>query len=326
MKVLVTGGAGYIGSVTVRRLLEHGHDVEIFDDFSTGHRSAVPAGLPLHDSSLLDPESLAIVLARRFDAVVHFAAFSLVGESVANPLKYWGNNVAGSVNLVGAALEAGVPRFVFSSSAAVYGEPDVETIDEDARLAPVNPYGRTKLAIEWALADAARQTGMCATALRYFNACGADGALGEDHAPETHLIPRLLLSRIDPNFEFQIFGDDYPTPDGTCIRDYIHVRDLAEAHVKAIEAVDRPGLTPINLGTATGRSVREIIDVASRVVGEDFAPVVRGRRSGDPARLVASNAKAEAVLGWRPVASDLETILGDAWRWHQEHPRGYDDR
>jgi len=215
---------------------------------------------------------------------------------------------------------------VFSSTAAVYGEPDTDLIDEDAVLAPVNPYGRTKLAVEWALADAARQAGMTAVALRYFNACGADDDLGEDHAPETHLIPRLLQAQFDPDVSFRIFGDDYATPDGTCVRDYVHVKDLAEAHALALDAVDAPGLTPVNLGTAAGDSVREVVDAAARITGLDIAPEVTARRAGDPARLVASNRKARELLGWRPVHSDLETILTDAWNWHRDRPRGYDDR
>lgn len=323
MRVLVTGGAGYIGSVTAHRLLEAGHVVEILDDLSTGHREALPEGAAFHAGSLLDADFLEGVFTRSFDAVLHFAAFSLVGESVADPLKYYRNNVGGGAALIAAAAAAGVPRFVFSSSAAVYGEPDAELITEDCPTVPVNPYGRTKLAIEWALADAAAVHGTTAVALRYFNACGAAGRLGEDHEPETHLIPRLLRSLLDPAVSFALFGDDYPTPDGTCVRDYVHVEDLAEAHLRALETPVRAGLTPINLGTATGCSVREVVAAASAVAARPIEPAVEPRRAGDPARLVASNARARELLGWTPVRSDLVTILGDAWAWHSQHPRGY---
>ncbi len=326
MRVLVTGGAGYIGSVTVKLLLAEGHDVEILDDFSTGHRAAVPDGVVLHEASLLDPAGLAAAIAGGFEAVIHFAGFSLVGESVEDPDKYWRNNRDGGGALIAAAASAGVRRFVFSSTAAVYGEPETTPIGEDSTLEPVNPYGETKLAVERELAAVAADAGMVATALRYFNACGADGELGEDHEPETHLIPRLLRSLIDPDVSFRIFGDDYSTPDGTCIRDYIHVRDLAAAHALALAANDRPGLTAVNLGTSTGSSVREIVDAASRVTGRALEPEVAPRRPGDPARLVASNDRARSLLGWEPHHSDLDTILADAWRWHEAHPRGYGDR
>jgi len=323
MRVLVTGGAGYIGSVTARGLAARGHEVEILDDFSTGHRAALPTDAPLHEGTLLDGAFLAGVFARPFDAVLHFAAFSLVGESVAEPLKYYRNNVAGSAQLLAAVTAAGVPRFIFSSSAAVYGEPDLDPIPEDAPTVPVNPYGRTKLAMEWMLADAAATSGIAAVALRYFNACGAAGDLGECHVPETHLIPRLLQSLDDPGLEFAVYGDDYPTPDGTCIRDYIHVSDLADAHVLALEWAERPGLTVMNLGTETGRSVHEVVAAAARVTGRDIAPPVAPKRAGDPPRLVAASERARRLLGWRPSRSDLETILRDAWAWQKAHPEGY---
>ena len=323
MRVLVTGGAGYIGSVTAQALAARGHEVEILDDFSTGHRAAVLPGATLHEGSLLDGELLGRVLDRAFDAVMHFAAFSLVGESVADPLRYYRNNVSGSASLLGAVTAARVPRFIFSSSAAVYGEPDVDLIPEDAPTVPVNPYGRTKLAMEWMLDDAAAASGFSAVALRYFNACGATDGLGEDHAPETHLIPRLLRSLLDPALEFAILGGDYPTPDGTCIRDYIHVADLAEAHVLALEWTERPGLTAMNLGTQIGHSVREVVAAVSRVTGQPLAPTMAPRRPGDPPRLVAASERARRLLGWRPTRSDLETVVADAWRWHGAHPDGY---
>ncbi|MDO9171879.1 MAG: UDP-glucose 4-epimerase GalE [bacterium] len=323
MRVLVTGGAGYIGSVTARVLLARGHEVEILDDFSTGHREALPPGVPLHEGSLLDAVFVDRVLAAPVDAVLHFAAFSLVGESAVRPLKYYRNNVGGSVNLLDAAARAGIGRFVFSSTAAVYGEPDEMPITEHAPTRPVNPYGHTKLAIEWALADTAAAAGFPAVALRYFNACGASQELGEDHEPETHLIPRLLRSLLDPDVDFAVFGDDYPTPDGTCIRDYVHVADLAEAHALALEADLRPGLSVYNLGTETGASVREILAAAAAVTGREIAPRIEPRRPGDPARLVAGNARARRDLGWRPRGDGLPSILADAWRWHRDHPRGY---
>jgi len=326
MKVLVTGGAGYIGSVTARRVQAAGHAVEVLDDFSTGHPAALPPGAPLHRGTLLDADFTRGVLARGgFDAVVHFAAFSLVGESVANPLKYWRNNVGGGLNLLEAVADAGVGRFVFSSTAAVYGEPETVPIPETAPTAPVNPYGETKLAVERALAATAERAGFAAVALRYFNACGADGDLGEDHDPETHLIPRLLRSLLDPQVSFRIFGDDFPTPDGTCIRDYIHVADLADAHVRAVERAVAPGFTALNLGTGDGTSVREIVDAASRVTGRALAPPVAPRRDGDPARLVAANGRAAELLGWRPRRSDVDRVVADAWAWHRAHPAGYED-
>jgi UDP-glucose 4-epimerase len=323
MRVLVTGGAGYIGSVTANHLSEQGLQVEIIDDFSTGHQDALPAGILCHAGSIADPDVLARAFRRPFDAVIHFAAFSLVAESMHEPFKYYRNNVAGTLRLLEHVVASGVRRFVFSSSAAVYGEPEELPIPESAPLNPVNPYGRTKLAMEWLLADAARTYGVAAVALRYFNAAGAVGKLGEDHRPESHLIPNLLASILRPEREFHLFGDDYPTPDGTCIRDYIHVADLATAHLAALRWADRPGLTAINLGTARGCSVREVIDAAIRATGRSINPAVGPRRAGDPARLVAAGEKARDLLGWRPLRSDIDTILADAWRWHQAHPDGF---
>ncbi len=248
MRVLVTGGAGYIGSVTAAHLLARGHEVEILDDLSTGHRAALAPAAVFHHVSLHDRDGLDAVFARPFDAVIHLAAFSLVGESVRDPLRYWRNNVGGTLALLDRVARGGARRFVFSSSAAVYGEPPEHPITERAPQAPVNPYGHTKLAMEYALADAAAAHGLAAVALRYFNAAGAVGPLGEDHEPETHLIPRLLRSLLVEGEHFAVFGDDYPTPDGTCIRDYVHVADLAEAHALALEWADAPGFTALNLG------------------------------------------------------------------------------
>ena len=325
MRILVTGGAGYIGSVTAALLIEQDHEVVVLDDLSTGHRRALADGALFIEGRLHDPAALDRIFARSFDAVVHFAAFSLVGESVCDPLKYWDNNVAGTLALLRRVAAGGARRFVFSSSAAVYGEPEAMPIDELAPLRPVNPYGHTKMAMERALADAAAASGFAAVALRYFNAAGAWKELVEDHAPETHLIPRLLRSLLVPGETFAVFGDDYPTPDGTCIRDYIHVRDLAEAHALALLWAGRPGLTALNLGTGDGRSVRQIIDAARRVTGLELDPPVQPRRPGDPACLVASNKRARALLGWRPRRSEVDTLLADAWAWHGAHPDGYGD-
>ena len=323
MRVLVTGGAGYIGSITARHLIQAGHEVEILDDLSTGHRKALPADAEHHVGSLNDPTVLDSVFRRSFDAVVHFAAFSLVAESVAEPLKYYRNNVAGTLALIERIAVGGAARFVFSSAAAVYAETEMTPIAETAHLAPVNPYGRTKLAMEWALADASLTSGFAAVALRYFNAAGAVGDLGENHQPESHLIPRLLRSLLEPDLEFQIFGDDYDTPDGTCIRDYIHVADLAAAHALALTWADQTGFTAINLGTESGTSVRQIVEVTSQVTGHGIAPPIVARRPGDPARLVASNDLARELLGWEPQHSAIATIVTDAWNWHRQHPHGY---
>jgi len=323
MRVLVTGGAGYIGSVTARLLLRRGHEVEILDDFSAGHRQALPPGAPLHVGDLADPAVLDRAFRRPFDAVVHFAARSLVGESMQQPLPYWRVNVGGTVALLGRVALGGARRCVLSSSAAVYGEPAAVPIPESAPLAPVNPYGRTKVAMEGVLADAAVAHGLGAVALRYFNAAGAADGLGEDHEPESHLIPRLLRSLLDPAVEFRLLGDDYPTPDGTCVRDYVHVQDLAEAHALALEWAERPGFTAINLGNARGHSVREVVAAAAEVAGRPITPVIAPRRPGDPAQLVASNALARELLGWTPGRSDIRVILADAWAWHSAHPRGY---
>ncbi len=323
MRVLVTGGAGYIGSVTAAHLLARGHEVEILDDLSTGHRAALAPTAVFHQVSLHHRDGLAAVFARPFDAVIHLAAFSLVGESVRDPLKYWHNNVGGTLALLDQVVRGGARRVVFSSSAAVYGEPSTHPITEDSPRTPVNPYGHTKLAMEYALADAARAHDLAVVALRYFNAAGAVGPLGEDHAPETHLIPRLLRSLLVEGEHFAVFGDDYPTPDGTCIRDYIHVADLAEAHALALEWADTTGFTALNLGTGHGHSVQEIIRAAETVTGRTLSPPCQPRRPGDPARLVASSDRARELLDWQPRRSDVVSLLADAWAWHARNPHGY---
>ena len=323
MRILVTGGAGYIGSVTTAHLLDRGHDVRVLDDLSTGHRPAVPSGAELVVGRIQD----AAVLRRALDAVdavVHFASLSLVGESMQQPRHYFRENVGAAIALLDGMDVAGVSRIVFSSTAAVYGEPAVDVIDEDVALRPVNPYGHSKVMIERVLSEEARANGLSAMALRYFNACGADGPRGEHHDPETHLIPRVcrtLLGTLDG--EFRVFGDDHPTPDGTPVRDYVHVLDLASAHALAIEALGEPGFEALNLGTGHGASVKEVLAAARTVTGHDIPLEVGPRRAGDPPKLVASNARARARLGWEPSASSMERILADAWAWHQAHPEGY---
>ena len=322
MKVLVTGGAGYIGSVTAAHLLGRGHEVRVLDDLSTGHRDAVPEGCDFVEGRIQEPGVLSRALVD-MEAVVHFASLSLVGESMERPRKYFRENVGAAVALLDGMAEAGVRRIVFSSTAAVYGEPPVTLITEDTPLAPVNPYGHSKVMIERVLTEEARANGLSAIALRYFNACGADGPRGEDHHPETHLIPRLCQMLMGELSDFRIFGDDHPTPDGTPIRDYVHVLDLASAHALALEELGGPGMDSINLGTGNGASVKEVLAAAEKVTGREIPLVVGPRRAGDPPRLVASNAKARERLGWEPTASSMERILGDAWRWHQERPQGY---
>jgi UDP-glucose 4-epimerase len=324
MRILVTGGAGYIGSVTVELLVSEGHEVAILDDFSTGHPQAVNPAAQLYQGSLLDPVFLDTVFRQSFDAVVHFAGFSLVGESVAEPLKYYTNNVTGSLNLLRAVAAAGIRRFVFSSSAAVYGQPEIVPIGEDAPLRPVNPYGHSKLAVEWALRDLTSQSDVSAVALRYFNAAGASTDLGEDHRPETHLIPCILKALQKNQDDFRIYGDDYDTPDGTCIRDYIHVRDLARAHLLALEWAETPGFRAVNLGTGRGTTVLEAVRAVEAITGHTLQPEIAPRRDGDPTSLVAAADLAASLFGWRALHSGIEQIVSDAWRWHQKYPAGYD--
>lgn len=316
MKVLVTGGAGYIGSHMVRHLAAHGCDVVVYDNLSTGHDWAVP-GATLETGDLRDQAYLEQFFQRhRFEAVIHFAARSLVGESRQKPLDYYENNVVGTINLARCCLEHGVKRFVFSSTAAVYGEPDSLLIPESAPLAPINPYGATKVACERMLADA----GVPHVCLRYFNAAGAapDGRLGESHEPETHLIPRLLQVASGRADGFTLYGDDYPTPDGTCIRDYVHVEDLAEAHRLALEYLDAGGLSrALNCGYGRGHSVREVIEACQRVTGVSIPIETAARREGDPPRLVADGRDLRETLDWEPRYEDLDTIIEHAWRWEQ---------
>src|SRR3954447_16913717 len=325
MRILVTGGAGDIGSHTVRALLARGHDVRVYDSLVYGHRPAVPADRliagDLRDADLLDHA----LLIHRIEAVVHFAAFAYVGESVTDPGKYYQNNVAHTLTLFERMRRHGVNRLVFSSTCATYGTPDKVPITEDTPQRPINPYGRTKLVVEYAMADYAAAYGWGCTALRYFNASGAaaDGSIGEDHDPETHLIPLVIQAAMKKRPHIEVFGTDYPTPDSTCIRDYIHVEDLAEAHALALEQ-SRPGqFRAFNLGTGRGYSVREVVRTVEKGSGLPVRVKEGKRREGDPAELVAAPAKAMKELGWRPHYLDLEDIVRTAWAWHRAHPGGF---
>ena len=327
MNVLVTGGAGYIGSHAVRALMAAGHGVVVFDNLVRGHRAAVPAGVPFVKGDIRD----AALLAETFeifpiDAVMHFAAVSEVGESMADPAKYYRDNVAATLSLLESLHKAGIRKIVFSSTAAVYGEPEGCPIREDAVLRPTNVYGRTKLIIEGMLADFAMAYGFSYVALRYFNAAGAlpEGGVGEDHSPESHLIPLILKTALGQRAAISMYGTDYPTADGTCVRDYIHVTDLASAHVLAIEHLLAGGEPrTYNLGSQNGFSVREVVAEAKRITGVDFPVVEAPRRSGDPAVLVASSAKFQQYFPWQMRYSDLPTILQTAWDWHRAYPDGY---
>ncbi len=325
MKLLVVGGAGYVGSTSVERFVEAGHDVVVYDDLSGGHRDAVPRGVRLEIGDIADGARLAAVLADGVDAVLHCAARSMVGESMVDPGLYYRVNVAGGVTLLEAMRTAGVTRLVFSSTAAVYGEPRRVPIAEADRTEPINPYGATKLAFEGAMRWFAAAHGFRAISLRYFNVAGATEANGEDHDPETHLMPIVLRVAAGQASHVQIHGQDYPTPDGTCIRDFIHVRDLADGHLLALEATGEgdPSLEVYNLGSAAGFSVREVVEAARRVTGRAIPARPVKRRLGDPPVLVASSRRARRELGWQPAHSTLEHMLADAWAWREAHPFGY---
>lgn len=325
MRILVVGGAGYIGSHVARYLRRAGQTVRVFDNLGLGHRAAVPPEELIEGDLNHTSEIMAALRDHRIDSVMHFAAFASVPESVAAPSKYYRNNVVGTLNLLDAMRETGVARIVFSSTAAVYGVPDTVPITESAPTRPINPYGFTKLAIERALADYASAHGLAAVALRYFNACGAaeDGSIGEDHSPETHLVPIVLQAALGQRANVTIAGTDYPTPDGTCIRDYVHVDDLADAHLRALERAQPGSAQVYNLGTGRGASVREVIEAARRVTGRPV-PVVEGpRRPGDPPVLVASAEAARRELGWSPRYREIEASIATAWRWHSRHPHGF---
>jgi UDP-glucose 4-epimerase len=323
MNVLVTGGAGYIGSVCVEELLNAGHDVTVYDDLSEGHRSAVDNRAVFIQAGLSDQASLVEAMGdAKPGAVLHFAGSALVGESMTNPSKYFRNNVCNGLNLLDAAAGAGVKKFVFSSSCATYGPPDRVPMTEDLPQRPINPYGESKLMFERMLDWQGRIHGLEFVALRYFNAAGASAQFGEHHRVETHLIPNVLKVALGQSQHCELYGTDYPTPDGTCIRDYIHVVDLAQAHILALA----PGKCGFyNLGNGDGYSVRQVISACEKITHQPIPYVEKPRRAGDPPRLVASAVKARQELGWKPQFPGLDTIITDAWRWHVAHPRGYAD-
>lgn len=323
MKVFVTGGAGYIGSVTSEMLLDEGHEVVIFDNFSCGHRNAIDSRAKLIEGDLLDSEHLQEAMRdAQPDAVVHFAALALVGESMEDPLLYYRNNVRGGINLVDAMEAADVKKIIFSSTCATYGVPQEMPIPETHPQKPINPYGDSKMLFEHILKWCHKIKGMQTVYLRYFNACGATGKFGEDHDPETHLIPLVLKVALGKRDKIYIFGDDYDTPDGTCIRDYIHIADLAQAHILALKN-DCSG--PFNLGNGNGYSVKEVIEAAREATGRSIPAEVAERRPGDPPRLIGSADKARKELGWTPQHSDIGTIIKHAWEWHRKHPEGYEE-
>lgn len=329
MSVLVLGGAGYIGSHTVYALINQGYDVVIADNLETGYRSALHKEAKFYQGDIRNREFVDEVFEKEdIEAVIHFAANSLVGESMSNPLKYYDNNLCGTKVLLDSMVAHGVDKIVFSSTAATYGEPKRVPIEETDPTEPANPYGETKLSMEKMFKWTGKAHGLTYVSLRYFNACGAheSGDIGEAHNPETHLIPLILQVPLGKREEVQIYGDDYDTPDGTCIRDYIHVMDLAQAHILAVEYLKKGNVSDIfNLGNGMGFSVKEVIEAAREVTGHPIPAKVAPRRAGDPARLIASSEKAKKVLGWKPQYADLKTIISSAWNWHKSHPNGYDE-
>jgi UDP-glucose 4-epimerase len=326
MKLLVTGGAGYIGSIVAAQLIDARHDVTVLDNLYRGHAQAIPAGARHLNVSLDDAEATTAALAEGFDAVLHFAALALVGESVEHPERYHRGNFVATLNLLDAMRAAGVKRLVFSSTCAVYGEPDEVPMPETLPPNPVNAYGNSKLAVDRMISDECRAHGLGAVSLRYFNVAGASGDLGEDHEPETHLIPLVLQAAAGRREHVSVFGTDYPTDDGTAVRDYIHIEDLGEAHILGLERATNPGEHRIyNLGNGTGFSVREVIEAARAVTGREIAVTEEGRRPGDPAALVASSRKIRDELGWVPRKPDIQTMIADAWAWFEARPEGYVD-
>ena len=329
MNVLVCGGAGYIGSHTVYELIERGHSVVVVDSLIKGHKAAVHNDAKFYLGDIRDEEFMDKVFKENnIDAVIDFAAFSLVGESVNEPFKYYENNVYGTLKLLETMERAGVKKIVFSSTAATYGEPENDIIVESDKTNPTNPYGETKLTVEKMLKWADNAYGIKFVALRYFNAAGAhiSGKIGEDHSPETHLIPIILQTALGQREKMFIFGDDYDTPDGTCVRDYIHVTDLADAHIKALEKLFKTNESGIyNLGNGKGFSVKEVIEKAKKVTCKDFKVEIEARRNGDPSTLIASSEKAIKELGWKPKFNTLDKIIETAWNWHKDHKNGYED-
>ena len=327
MRVLVTGGAGYVGSEAVAQLAEAGHEVVVFDSLYQGHRAAVDPRAELVQGELSDRAALDAVMARhRPEGILHFASQTLVGESMEKPFLHLGDNVRNGLNLMESAVEHGVGRFILSSTANLFGLPDRVPIDETATIRPGSPYGESKFILERLLHWMDDRFGMRYAALRYFNAAGAPSAdRGEDHDPETHLIPIVLQVALGQRPHVTIYGDDYDTPDGTCVRDYIHVTDLADAHLRALDALDR-GSRTYNLGIGSGFSVREVIETAREVTGHEIPTVVGPRRPGDPATLVAGSDRIRSELGWRPRYTELRDIVSSAWAWHHAHPNGYGDQ
>lgn len=327
MNILITGGAGYIGSHTARMFKNRGKQAVVYDNLAKGHRTAVQDSIfvlgDIFDSQLLEHT----IKKYNIDSVVHFAAYSLVGESMDKPRDYYYNNVQGTLNLLEVMLKSNVKKLVFSSTAAVYGEPEATPITEESGKNPTNVYGRTKLIMENAMADYSRSYGLKYVALRYFNACGADtaGDIGEDHSPETHLIPLILQTCLGKRDCIKLFGDDYPTKDGTCIRDYIHVNDLAAAHILALEALHAGHDSDIyNLGNGNGFTVKEVVEAAEAVTGLKINKEIAARRAGDPAVLIASSEKFRHNLGWKPEFVDIQGIIATAWKWHRDHPNGFE--
>jgi UDP-glucose 4-epimerase len=323
-KVLVTGGAGYVGSVCSSQLLARGHEVVVVDDLSTGHANSLPSNIVLHRVDIGDRKAMAQVFStHHFDVIFHFAAKALVPESVVNPGIFFEVNVASSIALLEEARSAGIKKFVFSSSAAVYGNPVSSPIDEGHPKDPVNSYGETKLMLERVLNWYAQAYKWTVVAFRYFNACGATATLGEDHRPETHIIPLLLQTATGERDHFDIFGNDYETPDGTCLRDYVHVLDIAEAHLLALQMAERPGMHSYNIGTGTSYSVREVCQVVEQIVGTKLRVEEKKRRAGDPAILCASPERLMNEFKWKPQFSDLSLIVRGAWEWKKNHSSGY---
>ena len=329
MNIFVTGGAGYVGSHCVKRLLAAGHRVTVFDNLSLGHRAAVDPRAKFIEGDISDrPRLDAVFREGRFDAAMHFAASAMVGESVEQPLLYYRNNNTNTLNLLDTLKEHRVSRLVFSSTCAIFGVPQQLPITEDLPKDPINPYGRSKLVVEWMLQDSAAAWNLGSCALRYFNASGAaaDGSIGEDHTPETHLIPLVLQVALGQREKIKVFGNDYPTPDGSCIRDYIHVDDLADAHLRAIEHCQPGRHDAFNVGTGVGFSVLDVIETCRRITGHPIPHELVARRPGDPPSLFADSTKLQKAAGWQPQHRELASIVESAWRWHKSHPRGYADR
>lgn len=325
MKILLTGGAGYIGSIVGEQLVERGDEVIVFDNLFQGHKAAVHPQARFVQADLKDRHALHKLFSEtQIEAIMHFASYTLVGESVEKPLKYIGDNVTNGINLLQEAVSHGINKFILSSTANLFERPLKIPIGEDEQIIPGSPYGESKYILERILGWLDRTAGMRYACLRYFNAAGASQRFGEDHDPETHLIPIVLKTALGKLPEIRIFGDDYPTPDGTCVRDYIHVLDLAQAHILALDALDR-GSRTYNLGNGQGFSVREVIECARRITGRPIPEIVEGRRPGDPAVLIASSERIRAELGWEPKFPRLEDIIQSAWDWHQRHPDGYQD-